>query len=250
MNKRWFLVIGLVLILGLAGLVGCSSGGVSGEVAQLSINSQQQGIWVNGIGEVSDAPDIATVRLGIEAEADTVAEAQADATAAMNDVLDALKDNGIADKDIQVQQYSIYRMTDWDREKEESVVTGFRVTHMVTAKIRDIEKAGEIIDDVVAAGGDLTRIDNVGFSIDDPSDYYDEAREAAVKNAKDKAEQLAGLAGVSLGKATYISENSYYAPVVRAGYDMAMEESAMGGTTISPGELEISVNIQVAYAIK
>jgi uncharacterized protein YggE len=120
---------------------------------------------------------------------------------------------------------------------------------MVTAKIRDIDNSGDIIDAVVAAGGDFTRIDSINFSIDDPTAYYDDAREIAMKNAKDKAEQLAGYAGVTLGKATYVSENTYYAPTSsRVAYDMV--EEAEAGTTISPGELDISVNIQVAYAIK
>jgi uncharacterized protein YggE len=249
MKKKWLAIIGLVLVLAVAGLVGCAPGTDVGEITQLNLSSQQQGIWVNGQGEVSAAPDIATIRLGIEAEADSVAEAQEDATTAMNDVLAALSDNGIADKDIQVQQYNIRRITNWDRVKEEEIVIGYRITHMVTAKIRDIDNAGGIIDAVVKAGGDFTRVDSINFSIDDPSDYYEEAREKAMEDAREKAEQLAGLAGVSLGKATYISESNYAAPVYYRDASYEMEE-AVSGTSITPGELDISINIQVAYAIR
>jgi uncharacterized protein YggE len=251
MKKKWFFVIAAIIpILAVTMLTGCGATAADlGEITQLSVSSQQQGIWVSGQGEVSAAPDIATIRLGIEAEAESVSDAQAQATGAMNNVLDTLKSNGIADKDIQVQQFSINKVTKWDRIEEEEEVTGYRVTHMVTVKIRDIDKAGDIIDDVAEAGGDLTRIDSINFSIEDPTDYYEEARKEAVEDAEAKAKQLASLAGVSLGKATYISESSYYSPYTsRASYDMV--EEAVGGTTISPGELDISTTVQIAYSIR
>jgi len=100
---------------------------------------------------------------------------------------------------------------------------------------------------VAEAGGDLTRIDNISFSIDDPSEYRKEARDKAMADAKTKAEQLANLSGVRLGKPTYISESiSYpvYPPPVRVA-----EAAAAPVTPISPGELKISLDIQVAYAI-
>jgi uncharacterized protein YggE len=251
MKKKWFFVIAAIIpILAVTMLTGCGATAADlGEITQLSVSSQQQGIWVSGQGEVSAAPDIATIRLGIEAEAESVSDAQAQATGAMNNVLDTLKSNGIADKDIQVQQFSINKVTKWDRIEEEEEVTGYRVTHMVTVKIRDIDKAGDIIDDVAEAGGDLTRIDSINFSIEDPTDYYEEARKEAVEDAEAKAKQLASLAGVSLGKSTYISESSYYSPYTsRASYDMV--EEAVGGTTISPGELDISTTVQIAYSIR
>ncbi len=251
MKKKWFFIVAAIIpILAVAMLTGCGATTADlGEITQLSVSSQQQGIWVSGQGEVSAVPDIATIRLGIEAEAESVSSAQSQATDAMNDVLDSLKSNGIADKDIQVQRFSIQEVTKWDRIEEEEEVTGYRVTHMVTVKIRDIDKTGNIIDDVAEAGGDLTRVDSINFSIEDPTDYYEEARKEAVEDAEAKAKQLASLTGVSLGKATYISENTYYAPVSsRVMYDMA--EESVGGTTISPGELDISTTVQISYSIR
>jgi len=118
---------------------------------------------------------------------------------------------------------------------------------MVMAKIREIAKTGSIIDSVAEAGGDLTRIDHISFSIDDPSEYRKEARDKAMADAKAKAEQLANLSGVRLGKPTYISESiSYpvYPPPVRAA-----EAAPAPVTPISPGEMKISLDIQVVYAI-
>jgi len=123
---------------------------------------------------------------------------------------------------------------------------------MVIVKIRNIEKISIIIDNAAQAGGDFIRIDSINFSVDDPTEYYEEAREAAIADAKAKAEQLAKLAGVTLGKPTYISENMLSTPPIpmsgRAFADGAPEAAFI--TPITPGELEINLNLQVAYAIK
>ncbi len=251
MTKRWLLMVGLVLVLGMVGLAGCQPGSPAlGEITALSVSSQQQGIWVTGQGKVAAVPDIATLRLGIDAEEESVAEAQTEAARAMDEVMAALTGNGVAEKDIQTQHFSIRRVTRWDRTKEVEVVTGYRVSNIVTAKIRDIDNVGTIIDAVAKAGGDLTRIDSISFSVEDPTDYFKEAREEAMNDAEAKAKQLASLAGVNLGKATYISESSFYAPVVQRGGFQVLEEARVATTSISPGETEISLNIQVAYAIK
>ena len=134
--------------------------------------------------------------------------------------------------------------------KQQEIVIGYRVTNMVTAKIRDVGKAGTVIDAVAAAGGDLTRINSIGFTVDDPSTYYEEARQKAVADADAKAKQLADLAGVKLGKPTYISESSYMpGPIYRQ--DLVAKAAAAPAVTtpISPGEMEITMNVQLAYAI-
>ena len=248
-KKKWLLAISLALVLAIVGLAGCSPDNtVLGELEELNINNQQEGIWVSGQGVVTVTPDIATLRLGVEAQAASVAVAQSQAIEAMDEVMAALTDNGVAEKDIQTQYFSIRQVTKWDRDEEEEVVIGYRVTNKVNAKIREIDKAGTIIDAVAAAGGDLTRIDSIDFSVDDPSAYYEEARQEAMADAKAKAEQLAELAGGRLGKATYISESSQVPPPI---YRQDIYEEAVPGaeTPISPGEMEISLTVQVAYAL-
>jgi len=246
MKKFWLVAVSLVMILAVVGFSGCTGGPTT--IGTVDINSQQSGIWVNGTGEVIVTPDIATLSLGIEAQAATVAEAQTQAATAMEAVMAALTDNGVAKKDIQTQYFSIYQVTRWDDYKDKQVVTGYRVTNMVTAKIRDVEQAGPVIDAVAAAGGDYARINNISFSVDDPTPYYEEARQDAMTDAKAKAEQLASLAGIGLGKPTYISEGTIYPPVVYR--DAGMEAMAPAPTTpVSPGEIELSLTVQVAYAI-
>jgi uncharacterized protein YggE len=256
MKKRWIPVLGLVAVLVILGLTGCEQGGAAlGEITNLNLSNQQQGIWVTGKGEVSAVPDTASISVGISAKESTVAEAQAAASAAMDRITDALISNGVARKDIQTSYFYIYEETTWDRDRNEEVVTGYRVTNMQTIKIRDIDKVGTIIDAVARAGGDLTRISNINFSVEDPTEYYEEAREEAMADAKEKAQQLAKLAGVSLGKATYISESSDSTSAVhRVSMDIALAEAAPAPapieTAISPGELDISLTVQVIYEVK
>jgi len=119
-------------------------------------------------GKVKAVPDIVTLRLGIETEETSVAEAQSLAADVMEKGMTALTRNGVAKKDIQTQYFSIRRVTKWDRVKEEEVLVGYRVTNMVTAKIRNIDDAGTIIDAVAEAGGDLTRVDSISFSVGGP----------------------------------------------------------------------------------
>jgi len=255
MKKKWLVVIGVALVLAVVGLVGCSSeGGVtlSGDTSgiKLNLNSQQQGIWVNGEGKVAAVPDVAIIRVGIEAQEATVAQAQDEAKVAMNGVMKVLEDEGVKDEDVQTQYFNIRRVTRWDNDNQREIVLGYRVTNVVTAKIREVAKAGGVIDAVAIAGGDLTRIDSIGFTIDDPTPYYEQARELAVADAAAKAKTLADTADVKLGKPTYISESSYMPGPVYRGDMVAMAEGAPAmETPISPGEMEITTNVQIAYAI-
>ena len=260
MKKKWLWAIGLALVIPIVALSGCYAGiPVPGSPRwanvpsslQVNLGNQQQGIWVTGEGKVTAVPDIATLRLGIEAQEATVAEAQTQASEAMDRVMAALIDNEVADRDIQTQYFSIHKVTRWDETKNQEIVIGYRVTNMVTAKIRDIDKAGLIIDAVAMAGGDLTRIDSISFSIDDPSVYFEEARQKAMADAEAKAEQLASLAGVRLGKPTYISESGYLPPPIypRVAYEGVPMPAPAPPPPISPGEMEITLTVQIAYAI-
>jgi uncharacterized protein YggE len=240
-------VISLALVFSLVGFSACSDGPTN--IGTIDITNQQTGIWVSGEGEVTVTPDIATLYLGIEAKADSVAEAQAQAKEAMDAVMTALEDNGVDEDDIQTQYFSIDQDTRWDSDDDEYIIIGYEVTNTVEVKIRDIDNVGTIIDAVAEAGGDLTRINYITFSVDDPSEYYEEVRAEAMADAKAKAEQLASLAGIELGAPTYIYEGSVYSPVDYRGLDV-MAPVAIESTSISPGELEVTLSVQVAYAIE
>ena len=250
------ILVGILAAVGLAGLSGCSSTGAAaqdGQPVNVNVGSQQTGIWVNGQGKVTVTPDIANVTLGISAQSSSVADAQSQAATAMEKVMSALTGNGVAKNDIKTQNFNIQRLTRYDKDTQREVVTGYQVNNTVTAKIRVIDNVGKIIDAVAQAGGDLTRINGINFSVEKPETYQKQARELAMKDAKAKAEQIASLAGVTLGKPTFVSENSYtpYAPYPEAMYRSDAAAGAPVPTTpISPGELDITLNVQVTYAIQ
>jgi uncharacterized protein YggE len=239
-------VISLALVLSLVGFSACTAGPTN--IGTIDISNQQEGIWVSGQGEVTVTPDLATLSLGVEAQADTVTEAQAQAREAMANVQDALTDSGVDEDDIQTRYFNVDQVTRWD--DDEYVVIGYRVTNMVTVKIRDVEAVGTVIDAVVEVGGDFIRINSLAFSVDDPSEYYEEAREEAMNDAREKAEQLADLAGIDLGAPTYISEGNIYTPVVYRDAGMEAVPGEGYTTPISPGEIELTLTVQVAYAIE
>jgi uncharacterized protein YggE len=263
MKKGVLLVLGLILIAGLV-LSGCSSDsnasstGGQGVYGPENIKSyalgegyQQTGVWVTGTGKVTVVPDIAVLSLGVEAQSTTVSEAQTDAAGAMTDVMAVLTGNGIADKDIQTQWYSIAPVTRWIDDYKEQITIGYRVTNTVTVKIRDIDRVGTIIDAITAAAGDLTRVNSINFTVDDTESYYDEAREKAVLDAMDKAEQIAAVAHFTLGNPIYVSETGGpFPPVVYPVRDFGYTDGAEATTPISVGELEINVTVQMAFTIQ
>jgi uncharacterized protein len=252
MRKKLMLGLALVAVLGLVGLAGCSNGGAAAaDVQPVSVNvNNQQGIWVSGVGKVTIVPDIANISLGVSAQAAKVTDAQSQASAAMEKVMAALADNKIDKKDIQTQYFSIQPNYKYDNQTGQSTITGYTVSNTVNVKIRDVGQAGVIIDAVVAAAGDNTIVNGISFSVDQPDLYYSQARKLAMDDAKTKAEQLAQLANVTLGKATYISESTSSSPQPYPVY-RGLETAASGqATQISAGETDIILNLQIAYAIQ
>ncbi len=266
MNRKWFLIValGLVLVLAATAVTACGgTAGAQGTASSIQVSQQPEGIWVTGTGEVFITPDIATLNLGIASQEATVAEAQAKAAEAMDKVMQALKDNGIEAKDIQTGHFSISQRSRWDDMKQTEVVTGYYVTNMVTVKIRNTagsddetglnDRAGKVIDAVILAGGDLIRINGINFTVDDPAQYYQEVREKAMTAAKEKAEDLAELAGLTLGKPTYILENAQYTPIYGGYANFAMAVPAptisAGSTSISSGQTSITLTVQVTYSV-
>ena len=210
-----------------------------------------QTITVVGQGSVSASPDIARVSIGVETSAETVSESVQDNTSQMEAILSALEELGIAPKDIQTTNYSIYV----DRypepmprigDTEESVVKPqYRVSNMVTVTIRDLESVSDVLDGVIDAGAN--NIWGVNFELEDAQAMRDEARIKAVVDALTRADALAELNEVELGPVMSVSEvignNAIPVPM---GIERAM---GGGGGPISPGEVEDSYQVQVTYYI-
>jgi uncharacterized protein YggE len=261
--RRTIIILAAIPLV-MVSLVGCSpspavvyqggapSGGTVVGSSGIVVSQQNVGLWVNGLGKTTGTPDIVVLTLGVESQQKTVAQAQKDAIDAMSSIMQVLKDSGIAEKDIQTSQYNIQQITKWDENQDTYVVVGYRVTNTVTCKIRDITKAGSIIDKTVVAGGDLIRINGISFTVDDPMPYYKIAREKAVQYAMEKARQIAQASGTRLGKVLYISEDTSYIPPMVGNYAMkyaGLDAAAAAPTPISAGELEFQVTITMVYEI-
>ena len=161
--------------------------------------SDGTGIWVSGQGSISVAPDLANLDLGVETRAANVSEANSQASEAMDAIIEALEARGVKDEDIQTSRFSVYPRYNYVEEEMDGVrtsrevLTGYRVRNNATVKLRDLDTIGEVIEDVVTAGGDDVRINGINFTLEDPKPKMVELREMAVADARAKAEHLAEL---------------------------------------------------------
>lgn len=209
----------------------------------------ESGISVTGNGSVTVVPNIAVLSLGVEVTAKTVAVARSQAAEAMAAVQLTLEENGIAVEDIKTTSFSIQPQYNFERD-EPPEVTGYSVSNRVTVKVREIDDVSDVLDAAAEAGGDQVRINGISFTVDEPEQYQDEARVLAVEDARGRAQQLATLAGVSLGGVRSISESGGSVPFDRGfGGGVVMAEAA-ASTPISPGETEISLSVFVTYDIE
>lgn len=132
--------------------------------------------------------------------------------------------------------------------EHEQVIVGFQVTNQLTARVRDLNAVGGIIDDVAQAGGDLTRFQGVGFSIENTRALQDQARAAAVADLLTKANQIASLAGLKLAAPFFITETGGLSPFA-AGERAAFATALAVPTPILGGEVEVVVTLQAAFDI-
>lgn len=216
------------------------------------------GITVTGEGAVTVAPDLALLELGVEAQAGTITAARAEAATAMTRIVEALTGLGVAETDIQTRSFRISPRYDYVEETDEEgrrqgreILVGYRVTNLAAVKVRDIDRVGEAIDAAAQAGGDATRIRGVSFTVEDTQPYMAQLRERAFADALAKARHYAALAGVGLGKLTFLQEIASPPPAPQ-GLDSTASAPADDGGSASPvgaGRLELTLTIQAAFEI-
>lgn len=213
------------------------------------VYSNAETITVVGQGSVSVQPDIAKVSIGVETSAESVGDAVSENADKMEAILSALSDLGIDEKDIQTMHYSIQLdrypepMLSSEPAAEEQPV--YRVSNMVYVTVRDLEAVGDVLDAVIAAGAN--NIWGVSFGVDDPASAQSDARAEAIEDALSRAGALAELTEVTLGPVMSVSE------VVGAGggvYQSTLAKAESAAGPISPGEIEVTYQVQVTYFIE
>jgi uncharacterized protein YggE len=244
MNTNRLLPVGALLLLAPFLLVSACSNGettvITGEAPM------ETGITVSGTGEASAAPDMATIDLGIEAFAATVAEARDRAARAASSLIASVKANGVADRDIQTRQVGVNPVYDYSRPGQ-PVITGYSVSNILTVRVRDLDRLSRVIDDAIAAGGEAVRVNGLQFGFGDREALLETARKNAIADARKRAETYAAAAGVRLGDVLAISETAVSGPV-----PLAVPRAAATGdsTPIEPGESTITVSVTVRFALE
>jgi len=206
-------------------------------------------ISVSGMGKVTVKPDVADVSLGVQNQRESAKAARDDAAQTMNAILAALKGLGIADEDIKTSMLSISPVYDYNSSSPR--ITGYQVTNVVSVHVRDINQVADVIDDSVAACA--TTVNGVAFDVADRAAAENQARDAAVKDARSHADALATAAGVSITGVASISENTVSYPFPYYGVADASKGGAPGAPTvptpIQPGTQDITITVTVAYSI-
>jgi len=256
MSARRTSIVAILAIVALAAALVLSSGVAPAQAQTSTPASSGQAlartITVVGRGEVKVKPEVANTNVGVEALAPTVDAAMEDAQARMDAVLAALKKLGIADKDIQTSNFSInfersqVGMPESTKTESTQPAGFYRVSNMVSITIRDLEQVGAVLDAAVKAGAN--NVWGITFGLDDTDALEAEAREAAVKNARARAESLAELTGVSVGDVVSVSE--VIGNVSGIMYSAAEGRGGGGGTPVEPGEVSFTTQIQIVYAIE
>jgi uncharacterized protein YggE len=207
-------------------------------------------VTVVGEGTVSIEPDISMATIGVEVVRPTVREASAAAQSVMDEVRAALLSQGIDETDIPTRNYSIFAERFGPGGLLDDDEVRYRVSNTVFITIRDLESIGDVLDAAIAAGAN--NIYGVEFSLSDPAAVESEARSQAVADAYDKAEELAGLIGVGIGEVMGISEIIGQGGGFFGGNFSRMGMAEMGGGAgpISPGELNLTMQLQVTYELR
>lgn len=203
-------------------------------------------ISVTGTGSVSVAPDMATLRIGVVTEAESAAAAVAANSEAAKKVIATLKAKGIAPKDIQTANFSVspvYRHDETQRQEGPTIV-GYRAANEVVARVRNLDSLGEILDAAVSGGAN--RIDGLEFGLSDPADAEDNARAAAVRDAKHRAQVYAEAAGIGLGEILEISEAGGGIPVPKFAAPMRAEAMAV---PIEAGETTVTDSVRMVWEL-
>jgi uncharacterized protein len=242
----------LALILGLtaaaalfAGVVVAPILGNRAAVAADPTSSPEHLVTVSGVGEVSVAPDVADVMIGVTVQKPTVAAAQAAAASSMTAVIAAIKKDGVADKDIVTTDLSLSPVYDYTSGSTPRLV-GQQFSNSVRITVRNLQTLAAVVDDSMAAGA--TTLGGITFRLNDPKAVQAQARQLAMNDARAKADALTSAAGTSVkGVATITETTTQPQPIY---YVAALDAKASGvSTPIQTGSTDIVIDVTVSYLI-
>jgi len=202
-------------------------------------------VW--GTGEVEASPDMAEFTSGVVTEGPTAQAALAANSATMEKVVRAVKEFGIAARDVQTRGINVSPVyTRQTRPEDQPRINGYRASNTVSVKLRDLAKLGPLLDGLTSAGANTTN--GVSLSVAAPDPLRDEARQKAMADARRKADLYAGAAGARLGAVTSISEENAVMPV-RMQFERAAAPM-QAAVPVEAGEVQIRATVRVVYALE
>ncbi len=259
MNRKHFAAIGAVVMVFavLLAFAGCAK--PAETVVVPSENGEREltavpTVTVTGTGKLSLAPDMATVSIGAEVTRTNAEEAVNENAKLTDDIIKAIKNEGVADEDIQTANYSVYPNYSYDESTRRSVLDGYVVSNTVTVKVKDIDNVGKVLDSAVKAGANMTY--GISFGLHDPDASRDELIRLAVEDAREQAELYTSLVGKKLGEAITVTTGSISDGVIydMREYPVATESAdaanAAKGVSINAGTLERTSSVTVRYIME
>ena len=199
------------------------------------------GVITSGDATVSKRPDIAYINVGVEAQASSASQAQKDLATLANKLIAKAKSLGIPDKEINTSGYSVGPIYSNDGRN----ITGYQAGLSLNLKWHNVDNVGTALDGLVQQGG-ATRI-SVSFGLNDPKAAQAEARSQAIADAKSRATAMAKAAGVQLGQVLRITDQTTVSRPPM--YELAPVARAADSTTVPVGELEVTVQVEVDFAL-
>ena len=221
-------------------------GGITSTPVASAATSPSRYVTITADGSVKVVPDAVRMNATVTLIAGTSKEAQAQVSTTSAAVRAALVAAQIDKKDIATQSITVYPEYNYTQEAGSKLI-GYRSSQSFAIIIRNAANAGEIVDSVIAAGGDNLQINGVTPFVQDSTKAAESARAVAVKNAKSKAASYAKLLGVKLGKVTYIVEN--YAPASYPVQSMLGKAQDSMSTVVDLGQQDVSVSVTVRWAL-
>jgi uncharacterized protein YggE len=236
-------------ILGVVGLLTWCTASMGADQSPDIRLDQLRTIQVRGEGTATSPPDMATVQTGVTTTAPQARDALAANNEAMQRIMEVLKENGIAAKDIQTSSFSVQPQYEHDREgRMKPKITGYRVTNQVEVHVRNLANLGKVLDALVQAGSN--QISGIQFGIDDPTGVMDQARNRAVADARNRANLYAQAAGVRLGKVLMISEQPIQMPRPQYRALAFAAERRDASVPVATGEQELRASIEMLFALE
>jgi uncharacterized protein YggE len=205
-----------------------------GPVVELTVNET-----------VEAEPDVVTVSAGVSTQSRTAVEAMRANAQAMTAVIDRIKSLGVPERDIQTTGINLGAMFDYDQAARRQVFRGYQASNRVSVKLRDIDRTGEVLDALVAAGA--TDLGGPDWSIDDDSAARAQARRQALETARTQALEYAKASGYSDVRVLEISESIAAQPPMPFLRAVRAEAADAAATPVQPGMIQAGVTVRVTY---